>query len=32
LRIADVTRAITHGVGDEVGVLLDTQRALVTRE
>ncbi len=32
VRVADITRAMTHGVGDEVGVLLDTQRALITRE
>jgi putative spermidine/putrescine transport system ATP-binding protein len=32
VHVADVTRAVTHGVGDDVGVLLDTQRALITRE
>ena len=32
VRVADITRTTVHDVGDDVGVLFDTQRALITRE
>jgi len=32
VRVSDVTRAVHAGVGEAVGVILDTERALVTRQ
>lgn len=32
VRVADITRTTVHDVGDDVGVLFDTRRALITRE
>ena len=32
VQVSDVTRAMDYGVGDEVGVQFDTERALITRD
>jgi hypothetical protein len=32
VRVTDATRTITCGIGEEVGVVFDTERALLTRE
>lgn len=32
IQVSDVTRAMNFGIGEEVGVQLDTERALLTRD
>lgn len=32
VRVSDVTREMNFGIGEEVGVLFDTERALITRQ